>query len=58
MKKLRSSLAVIALLATLSCPFFFQAAGSMASATSHHAGSAVTFVHRLGPCPVFGQLDC
>jgi len=57
MKKLRSYLAVIALIATLSGPFFVQASGSMASAATHRAGSAVAFLYR-GPCPVPSELDC
>jgi hypothetical protein len=57
MKKIRSYLAVIALLATLSGPFFVQASGAMASAATHRAGSAVATMHRDGPCPV-PLLDC
>lgn len=58
MKKIRSYLAVIALLATLGCPFFFQASGALASAAPHHAGAAVASIHRFGPCPVLGTNDC
>ena len=67
MKKIRSLLAVIALVATLSGPFFVQASGSMASAASPHAGSAVAarqstqsmaVIKRYGPCPVPGSIDC
>ena len=58
MKKIRSYFAIIALIATLSSPFFVQATESMASATSHHAGSAVASIHRYGPCPVPGASDC
>lgn len=63
MKKIRSSLAIIALLATLSCPFFFQAAGSMASAVSSRHVSAVQVAGKptqavayrhLGWCPIPG----
>ena len=57
MKKIRSFLAVIALIATLSGPFFAQASGAMASAVPHHAGAAVATMHRDGPCPV-PLLDC
>lgn len=57
MKKIRSYLAIIVLIATLSGPFFFQASGSMASAAPHRAGPAVVHV-RQGPCPVLGGLDC
>lgn len=56
MKKIRSYLAIIALLATLSGPFFIQASSSMASAAPHRAGPAVAFRHN-GPCPVLG-VDC
>ena len=67
MKKIRSYLAVIALVATLSGPFFFQASGALASAATHRAGSpvaagqsarSVAFIRPLGPCPVAGELDC
>lgn len=56
MKKIRSYLAIIALLATLGLPVFFQASGAMANVASHHGGAAVAFTHR-GPCPVIG-VDC
>ncbi len=57
MKRIRSFLAIIALVVTLGLPVFFQASGAMASVASHHAGAAVAFVHK-GPCPVLGGLDC
>lgn len=57
MKKIRSYLAVIVLVATLSGPFFVQASGAMASATTHRAGPTVAFLYR-GPCPVPGQISC
>ena len=56
MKKIRSYLAIIALVATLSGPFFIQASSSMASAAPHRAGAAVAFT-RNGPCPIIG-IDC
>ncbi len=56
MKRLRSFLAIIALVATLGGPFFFQASGSLASIATHHTSSAVAFTHK-GPCPVLG-VDC
>lgn len=58
MKKIRSYLAVIALVATFSCPFFFQASGSVANASAHRAGSAVAVHFYKPPCPVPGSLDC
>lgn len=66
MKRIRSFLAIIALVATLSGPFFIQASGSMASAASHYAGSPVAAGHTtgavafrpLGPCIVIGSIDC
>ncbi len=58
MKKLRSYLAVIALLATLSGPFFVQGAGAMASAVTHRAGAAVAMHFYKPPCPVPGSNDC
>ena len=58
MKKLRSYLAVIVLIATLSGPFFIQASGAMASAASHRAGAAVAMHFYKPPCPVPGTYDC
>ena len=57
MRKVKSFLAVIALVATLSGPFFAQASGAMASAVSHHAGAAVAMHFYKPPCPV-PTLDC
>lgn len=58
MKKLRSYLAVFALLATLGGPFFVQASGAMASVAIHRAGSAVAMHFYKPPCPVPTQSDC
>ena len=66
MKKIRYSLVVMALLATLG-GFSVPVLGSMANAaSSQHVSAAVTAGHttgavavkRLGPCPVLGANDC
>jgi Tfp pilus assembly protein FimT len=69
MKKVRSSLAVVALVVALACPFFFQLSAPLASATAgHSAGSSLAagqsvrsvalFMRPMGPCPVPGSDDC
>ena len=66
MKKIRSFLVVIALVATLG-GFSIQGLGSMANTAGYHAGSSVAAgqssrsiasVHRYPICPVPGHIDC
>jgi len=66
MKKIRYSLVVMALLATLG-GFSVPVLGAMANAaSSQHVSAAVTAGHatgavavkRLGPCPAGGTNDC
>lgn len=67
MKKIRSYLAIVVLVVALGGSFFLSAAGSMASAATHSAGSSlaavqsarsVALMRPYGPCPVEGVVDC